>query len=198
LAAFAAPPGLFFGRLANFVNGELFGRECSDKLPWAVQFPQEMYRWQKPLLDELARQLPCPTLRPGDGANVYVAWFIEQVQQGNSPAIQLVRQLARPRHPSQVYEALLEGLALFLVLVIAWYKPRRPLVITGLFGIGYALVRIIGEQFREPDLGIGFQALGLTRGQWLSFGLLALGIAMLVASRFGSSKPMGGWRGTRR
>ena len=126
LVACAAPIGLFLGRLANFVNGELYGR-VSDA-PWAVVFP--------------------------DGGEL-------------------------PRHPSQLYEAALEGVVLFIVMfvLVRFTKARtRPGLLMGIFLIGYGAARIFVELFREPDVQIGFLASGTTIGQWLSIPLLVAGI----------------------
>jgi phosphatidylglycerol:prolipoprotein diacylglycerol transferase len=131
--AAATPIGLFFGRLANFINGELFGRETD--LPWGMVFP-------------------------GGGPN--------------------------PRHPSQLYEAILEGLILFIVLaVVAWrYKGlARPGLLSGVFLVGYGLCRIIVEFVREPDQQVGFLLGGATMGQLLSLPMLAFGIAFIWVSR---------------
>ena len=128
--AAAAPIGLFFGRIANFINAELFGRP-SDA-PWAVIFPT-----------------------------------------GGSAA----------RHPSQLYEAALEGLVLFAVIVFLVYATRarwRPGLITGVFFGGYGIARIVVEFFREPDAHLGFLFGGVTMGQILSLPVLAVG-AYLIA-----------------
>ena len=121
------PPGLGFGRIANFVNGELWGKP-SD-LPWAMVFP------------------------------------------GAGPMA---------RHPSQLYEAALEGLVLFAVL---WWYSRRPrprMAVSGLFLFGYGAARCVVEFAREPDAHIGYLALGwVTTGQLLSVPMLLAGAAML-------------------
>ncbi|MCC2111825.1 MAG: prolipoprotein diacylglyceryl transferase [Hyphomicrobiales bacterium] len=133
ISATAAPIGLFFGRLANFINSELWGR-VSD-LPFAVQFPN------------------------------------------GGPL---------PRHPSQLYEAALEGLVLFLVLRLlthsrlALHQPGR---VAGAFAILYALFRIFAEFFREPDVQIGYLAGGLTMGMALSLPLLVAGIWIIAKTR---------------
>jgi phosphatidylglycerol---prolipoprotein diacylglyceryl transferase len=91
-----------------------------------------------------------------------------------------------PRHPSQLYEAILEGLILFSVLaVVAWrYKGlARPGLISGIFFIGYALCRIIVEFVREPDQQVGFLVGGATMGQLLSLPMIAFGIAFIWLSR---------------
>ena len=128
------PLGLFFGRLGNFINGELWGRLADSELPWAMIFPQS---------GSLA-----------------------------------------PRHPSQLYEAGLEGLVLFTLLWWVSVKPRRRGVVSALFCIGYGVVRFIVEFFREPDAYLGLGLFGLSRGQWLSLPLILLGAAiLLVVSR---------------
>jgi phosphatidylglycerol:prolipoprotein diacylglycerol transferase len=125
------PPGLMFGRLGNFINGELWGRP-SD-VPWAMVFPQA-----------------------GD---------------------------ALPRHPSQLYEAGLEGLLLFLVL---WFYARSSHAqqgvgrVAGLFLVGYGLARFAVEFAREPDRFLGTLSLGMSMGQWLSLPLILFGLWLLL------------------
>ena len=125
LIACAAPIGLFLGRIANFVNGELYGR--ATDVPWAMVFPN------------------------------------------GGPS---------PRHPSQIYEALLEGLALFTVLAILAQLPRvyrRSGLLTGVFFAGYGVARFIVEFVREPDALLGFILAFLTMGQALSVPLVLFG-----------------------
>jgi phosphatidylglycerol:prolipoprotein diacylglycerol transferase len=121
------PIGLCLGRLANFINGELWGRPAPD-VPWAMVFPGT------------------------DGV---------------------------PRHPSQLYQAGLEGLLLFFVMLVLARDEairRRPGALTGAFLIGYGTLRIIGEFYREPDAHIGFLAMGITMGQLLSVPMILFGI----------------------
>jgi phosphatidylglycerol:prolipoprotein diacylglycerol transferase len=124
--------GLFLGRLANFVNGELWGR-ASD-MPWAMVFPT--------------------------GGPV-------------------------PRHPSQLYEAALEGLVLCAVLALLMRAGalRRPGTVIGAFAIGYAVARSFCELFREPDQQLGFLWGGLTMGMVLSIPLFLFGVAMIAVAR---------------
>ena len=131
----AVPIGLLFGRIANFINGELFGRETT--VPWGMVFPH--------------------------GGPV-------------------------PRHPSQLYEAFCEGILLFLLLFIAerYGARRRPGMLSGLFLAGYAVARMSGELFRQPDTQLGFISifgLDTTMGQLLSLPLLLAGIAMIWWAR---------------
>src|SRR5712692_1677113 len=124
--------GIFLGRIANFINGELWGRPTD--LPWGMVFPS--------------------------GGPI-------------------------PRHPSQLYEALLEGLVLFLALtaLIRAGALRRPGFIIGAFAFGYGIARSICELLREPDVQIGFLWGGLTMGMLLSVPLMIAGVAFMAAAR---------------
>ncbi|MGB0682631.1 MAG: prolipoprotein diacylglyceryl transferase [Magnetovibrionaceae bacterium] len=126
LLAISAPIGLFFGRIANFVNAELWGRVTD--VPWGVVFPN-----------------------------------------GGPLA----------RHPSQLYEALLEGVALFVIMLVLRGLPwvrARPGLLAGVFLIGYWAARSFVELFREPDAHIGFLVGGITMGQVLSLPMLLAGL----------------------
>jgi phosphatidylglycerol:prolipoprotein diacylglycerol transferase len=144
LFATVVPPALFFGRLANFVNGELWGKVTD--VSWAVIFPRS--EW-----------LP---LEP----SLFVA----------SLGIYL-----NPRHPSQLYEALTEGLFLFVYLQIRLRfigdTKRYPGRLTGEFFIGYALMRIVCEIFREPDASL---LLGISRGTFYSLIMLMSGVCVWI------------------
>jgi len=126
-----APIGLFFGRIANFINGELFGRPTD--VPWGMVFPH-----------------------------------------GG----------AEPRHPSQLYEAAMEGLILFAICAVfarrhSWRE--RPGTVGGLFLLGYGIARTLGELFREPDSFLGFIIGGITMGQILSIPLWLAGLYLIVS-----------------
>jgi phosphatidylglycerol:prolipoprotein diacylglycerol transferase len=139
VVACAAPIGLFFGRMANFVNGELFGRAAPD-VPWAMVFP-----------------------RGGPD----------------------------PRHPSQLYEAALEGVLLFVLLLVLWHFTRLPRVagrMIGVFLVGYGLARTTAEVFREPDAQLGFLAMGVTMGQLLSLPMILGGIVIVVLANRAAKK----------
>jgi len=130
-SAAAAPIGIFFGRIANFINGELYGR--ISNIPWAVYFP---------------------------GSGTY------------------------PRHPSQIYEAILEGLVTFIICAILFNKcSKKPWFIAGTFVISYGISRIIVEFFREPDAHIGFIISDITMGQILSLPMIALGAILIYVSK---------------
>ncbi len=159
-----APIGLFFGRIANFINGELWGRPVPGALPdgagpwWAVQFPKE-------LLD---------TGSPAQAQLVAAGYAHDPT------ALRALAQMLPPRYPSQLIEAFLEGIVLFTILWVIRTRMRAPVgLLTGVFFIGYAALRIIGEQFREPDVGIPF-TWGLTRGQFLSLFMFIFGAGFIL------------------
>jgi phosphatidylglycerol:prolipoprotein diacylglycerol transferase len=129
LCSLVAPIGIFFGRIANFIRPELWGRPTD--VPWAVIFPGT------------------------DG---------------------------QPRHPSQIYEALLEGLLAFIILYILAQTGalRRPGLLTGVFAVVYGASRIFSENFREPDPQLGYLTWGLTMGMVLSLPLIIAGFGVLA------------------
>ena len=127
----AAPIGIFFGRIANFINGELYGKIST--LPWAVIFP--------------------------DGGNV-------------------------ARHPSQIYEAILEGI--FLFILINYFALKKQLIfktgfISGIFLILYSILRIFSENFREPDMHLGYFFNYFSLGALLSFITLIAGLLIILS-----------------
>jgi len=133
IVACTAPIGLFLGRLANFINGELYGR---------------------------VTEAPLGMIFPGGGP--------------------------LPRHPSQLYEALLEGVILFSLLL--WFARKkssfkRTGLLAGVFLVGYAIARGFVEMFREPDPHLGYLFMETTMGQWLSLPLLLIGIWLIIRSR---------------
>jgi phosphatidylglycerol:prolipoprotein diacylglycerol transferase len=133
------PLGLMFGRIGNFINGELWGRAADPSLPWAMIFPQ------------------ADTV---------------------------------PRHPSQLYQASLEGLLLFLLLW-AYSSRRRPVgAVSGAFLIGYGVFRSIGEFFRSPDAGIFGQSYTISMGQWLSLPMILIGIWLIWRAYRAARTPM--------
>jgi phosphatidylglycerol:prolipoprotein diacylglycerol transferase len=145
------PIGLGFGRLGNFLGGELWGRHTD--VSWAMIFPNAF--------DHAGRSL-------------------EQLK-----ALAATGQLnAELRHPSQLYQMMLEGVVMFAVLYLISAKPRRRYLISGLFALLYGVFRFCVEFVREPDAQLGYLAWGwLTMGQLLSLPLVALGLFLVVLSR---------------
>ena len=176
----AAPIGLFLGRCANFINGELYGRVTN--VPWAVQFPKELLDVENAAEADLALAA-CQQVNPSLRS---VESIIEAVRT-NPQIADILRGILPPRHPSQVYEALLEGAVLFIILWFVRTRFRTPNgFITGLFLIVYSVFRIIVENFREPDAPL----IGMfTRGQFFSFFLVAIGIGFIVVAKRRPSYP---------
>lgn len=196
LVVFGAPIGVFFGRIANFINGELYGRPCASTFRWAVKFPQEMLTWNAGQLEQLRPVVEILPTEPNQEYLLYgqrIPQIIELIQKNNQQVIQQIEPLLMSRHPSQIYAAVLEGLAVFGVLLVIWIKPRRPGVLAAWAFVSYAVMRIADELFREPDIHIGYQW-NLTRGQWLSIALLVGGLVMLAVVSRRNVEPMGGWR----
>ncbi len=168
------PIGLFFGRVANFINGELYGRVTA--VPWAVQFPKELYS------AELADATRNEIIRGAVALNP--AWnaveVIEPASRDSAALRDVLAEGLSPRHPSQLYEAAVEGLVLFgLMWVLRTRFKLRDGVITGAFFVGYAVLRIGVEAFREPDAALTW---GLTRGQFLSLFLVLIGAGFWVSA----------------
>ena len=137
LIALGTPFGLFFGRIANFINSELWGR--TTDLPWGVIFPN------------------------------------------GGP---------EPRHPSQLYEAALEGIVIFIVLRILSHSTgalKKPGMVAAIFAILYGLFRSLVELVRMPDEQIGFLTMGTTMGMWLSAPMIIAGIILLLYARRGKT-----------
>jgi phosphatidylglycerol:prolipoprotein diacylglycerol transferase len=130
IIACVVPIGLFFGRIANFINGELYGR--TTDAPWGMVFPHG-----------------------GD----------------------------TPRHPSQLYQASMEGVLLFIIMAVLVRQPKimaRRGALSGFFLLFYGVFRAIGETFREPDAQIGFLAGGITMGQLLCIPMIVFGIYLIL------------------
>ena len=213
LVALAGPVGIFFGRIANFINGELVGRACDPNFWGAVRFPQDLYLWPgqepgrlaslAPVVDKLGGSITSSQFlesvnHMGEAQSLNLVQtvtyqIIEAVQSGNVAVKEALGPLLTPRHPSQLYAALGEGLILFTILFLIWYRPRKPGIIGSIFVCLYAVVRIVDEQFRTPDAHIGYQWLDLTRGQWLSIGMLGVGISLFFVYSRRGGLPISGW-----
>ncbi len=159
-----APIGLFLVRIANFINGELYGRAAS--VAWAVQFPTELAD-----RNDLAARA---------GADGFASAADIVAQARTDPALaEHLRTILTPRHPSQIYEALLEGVVLFTALWLLRTRARVPRgMLTGAFFILYAVLRIVGEMFREPDPS--WHVGPISAGQFLSLFMFAIGAAFIA------------------
>lgn len=222
IAATTGALGIFFGRMANFINGELFGREATPG-DFAVKFPTELHYWTGYHPDKLQQLTPvveAVTKIPELAAKTEVtaaAWeglsfgyklnhlaksqvnqFIDLViwasQNGFNTVNQALEPILTARYPSQIYQGLMEGLFIFFVCVIIARTPQKPGVIGAVFGVLYCIMRVIGEQFRMPDAHIGFDVLGLSRGQWLSIGMIVIAIGYLGFTLVRKDNKVGGWQ----
>jgi phosphatidylglycerol:prolipoprotein diacylglycerol transferase len=168
----AAPLGLFFGRCANFINGELYGRPTN--VSWAVQFPKELFDHPTEANRAIAA---CTQIDPALATPEAIVAAVHRQPQVK----EALRPILTPRHPSQFYEAFFEGIVLFAILWFVRTRMRQPNgVLTGLFFICYAVSRIAIEYFREPDSA---PIAGFTRGQFFSFFLILIGIGFIVAAK---------------
>ena len=134
--AIPVPIGLFLGRIANFINGELWGRPAPSWFPFRMIYPES-------------------------GSDV-------------------------PRYPSELFEAFLDGVVLFVILLIASRSERlrrQPGFLAGMFVMGYGAMRSIAENFRQPDWFLGYLVFGLTMGQLLSLPMIVIGAAMMWRAR---------------
>ena len=197
-----SPVGVFFGRLANFVNGELYGRPTDSS--FAMKFPDELtevvpisngidWRFPTSQLKELAEKAgdAAPGLSAkidsavslamasGHDAHGAVVRLIQEASMENPAFRAMLGEILTPRHPSQFYEALVEGLLVFVILLTVRLKWKNLYhgVLTGLFFVIYAIGRICMENLREPDSGY---IAGLTKGQFYSTFMIAIGIAFLI------------------
>jgi phosphatidylglycerol:prolipoprotein diacylglycerol transferase len=173
-----APIGLFFGRCANFINGELYGR--ATNVLWAVQFPKELTE----NVGEAERAIiACRQIDPSLNSSDAIVAAVRHEPQVK----ELLRGILTPRHPSQLYEAFFEGIVLFAILWFVRTRMRQPNgVLTGLFFIFYALFRIVVENFREPDATL---IAGFTRGQFFSFFLIVIGFAFVIVAKLRPTFP---------
>ncbi len=149
------PLGLAAGRLGNFINGELWGRVTDPHEPWAMLFPSAI--------------------------NEDAAWLIAHPQQSaRNGLLEIFQQYhALPRHPSQLYEIVLEGVVLFTVMWLYTRKARPIGAASGLFVTGYGIARFVVEFAREPDAFLGLLAFNLSMGQWLSLPMILVGLVVM-------------------
>lgn len=209
LTVFGGAIGIFLGRIANFINGELMGKVAPESLPWAVKFPQDIYRWigfeqeKLPLLANTVEKM-------GLSQAEWSSWIstkqqgrmydmadkiIDAVQNGNAAVTEAIGQILDPRHPSQLYAGLVEGLIPLTILAFVWRKSRKPGLIAALYFIIYSSSRVIDEMFRLPDAHLSDLSqlpLGLSRGQFLSLFMFVGGIILMIWT---IKKPGPNWGG---
>ena len=212
LAAVSGPIGVFFGRIANFINGELVGRIAPSDFEFSVKFPTDILHWPATEFERLKTLTPVMEkmgilpekwielvdkfrLDSMSRSQVYdlLSSVVDKIQSGNIELKMAIAPLLDGRYPSQLFAAVGEGLLTWLILMFIWRKARKPGIVAASFVMVYAIVRISDEFFRMPDAHIGFQMFGLTRGQLLSIVMFFVGaVMMFVWNRTGGST-IPGW-----
>ena len=180
--AIVSPIGLFFGRVANFINGELYGRIAEASNPIAMKFPQELFTLppqqqiqSMAAVEHAAGNSIRNLAQPGE------AFFdtLTRICRENDAASEALGQFLNPRYPSQLFEAVGEGLIIFIVLLsirLLWRNAPAG-IFSALFAFIYAAARITCECYKEPDAAVWH---GITQGQLLSILIAILGIPFLI------------------
>ena len=180
--------GLFFGRVANFINGELYGRICNATHALAMKFPQELFthpiekQIQARVAIDHALGAPIENFMLRNEAGAICEGYgdaILRICREHPSANEALGQFLMPRYPSQLFEAAGEGLILFAILItlrLTWRNAPAG-IFSALFCLLYAAARITCECFKEPDANVWY---GITQGQALSFVIIALGVAFLI------------------
>ncbi|MBR6026765.1 MAG: prolipoprotein diacylglyceryl transferase [Neisseriaceae bacterium] len=149
------PLGLASGRMGNFINGELWGRITSPDAFWAMGFPQA----------QVADKQAAPLLSDLDAQQAFLQYGM------------------LPRHPSQLYELLLEGIILFIILWVFSKKSRPTGQVAALFILGYGVFRFLIEFTRQPDSHLGLLSLNMSMGQWLSLPMIIIALIWFIKAR---------------
>lgn len=187
VAAFICPPGLFLGRMANFINGELWGKPWNSEgqaPAWTVKYPEEI----------LVRpgDFDLESLRPVIGGETsFHERVVSEVHGGNEAVISILQPQLTAYYPSQLIQAISDGPVLLAAVALVWLRPRKPGIIAGSFLVFYGALRMITEVYRQPDAGVTV-LLGLSRGQQLSLIQILLGICLVLWCVSRRSKPIGG------
>jgi len=205
--------GIFAGRLANFINGELMGKICDPNFALGVKFPQDIYRWLSNSPEKF-KSLDRVAETAGVSATTWQSWMdnirgahhnlwlfindlLVQVQSGDNPA--LVEELAKvlpARHPSQLYAACTEALIPAIIIIFVWRKARKPGFICSLYYMIYAVGRVFNENFRLPDSHLSDLSqlpLGISRGQFLSLFMFVIGLGFMIYTQSRDVPKLGGW-----
>jgi phosphatidylglycerol:prolipoprotein diacylglycerol transferase len=184
LGGLGCTAGFFFGRLANFVNGELKGRPLPESMQadppwWSVKYPDEIFTWDPQVPAEAAKLVHLePLYRTLGGEATFLQNVVEAARHGNQQVIEILRPLLTAYYPSQIFQSFTDGLLVAALLVLIWWKPRKPGVMGCWYLIIYGVLRIATEFFRQPDPGVA-TLWGLSRGQVLSAVMVIVGAVLL-------------------
>ena len=216
VGALVSPPGLCFGRLANFVNAELVGRPLPGSMQaappwWSIKYAKDIHGWSPAQQGELGDAVDAAGLSSADWlgalrrvgldrqADTFVTstmdGLVAEVQAGNEAVIKAMRPLLEAYYPSQLFQALTDGPILLAVLALVWWRPRKPGVIGSWFLMSYGVLRILTESLRQPDEGVAVLATpfgDLSRGQVLSVLMIVCGLVALVICVRRPVEPIGG------
>jgi phosphatidylglycerol:prolipoprotein diacylglycerol transferase len=214
MASFSACPGLGFGRLANWINGELWGKPLPESMQasppwWSVKYPEQMLQsgfGHAGQLAEIARGVPATSeavmrglqrapipVREGVAQGVPNDVLYATCYGGDAGVQAKVAPLLTAYWPNNFAQALTDGVVLFALLALVWWKPRRPGVITGCFFAFYGVLRLCTEQLREADAGV-FRMGPITLPMLLSLGMVVGGAAGAWWCGRRSVAVMGGWK----
>lgn len=190
ITAFVAPPGLFFGRLANFINGELWGiplpgAQQADPPWWSVKYPEEIFSVPMEQVQGLQPLLENP------GASDLHQQIIVEAVSGNQALVDSMVTLLPARYPSQLFQAASDGPILLSLLVIVWLVARKPGVVAGWFLIGYGILREVTELFRERHFG-ALEVGEVRTAMVLSIGLILAGLLLVIWSSTRTTRRVGG------
>ena len=197
ISALGGSIGFFLGRIANFINGELFGNVIQGRALLGVKFPSELLLWshyvERYQTELLSLKKALPVLEKFKGssfpdASLWEEWVhlalrdthyrqkvsavVGRLYEASQLNYDSVREALEPllllRHPSQLYQSFFGGLMTFLIVWALWLKPRKAGLISFVWAVSYLSFRIFTESFRMPDAFLGYRFLGLTQGQLLS------------------------------
>ena len=206
LSVLAAPLGMGMGRLANFVNAELWGKALPasrQSFPpsnppveqpwWSVKYPEEILTWNPAFALDNDRLVELNQLTSvvGGGERFYPN-IVAAVQAGDQTVTAVVEPLLTADYPSQIVQAIIAGPVVLAILVLLWLRPRKPGVIGGTFFIAYGTLRILTELVRQPDEGVGLLFGMLSRGQVLSILMVLAGITVVLLCQRRDVERIGG------
>jgi phosphatidylglycerol:prolipoprotein diacylglycerol transferase len=219
IGSLGCAPGLCFGRVANFINAELWGKPLPSAMQgsanggvpwWSIKYPQEITEVWYPIHKGVAGAHPQAVVDHATASlqeveakigpligtdNGFFDRVVEVARDVGDPLQPQVESLLRPmltaHYPSQIFQAISDGPVLIALLVLVWLKPRKPGVVGSWFLILYGILRVVTEIFRQPDEGVAL-ILGLSRGQLLSVLMIATGFVCLAIAKRRAVPRLGG------
>ena len=188
VAAFIVPPGLMLGRFANFINGELWGKSIPNAMQinppwWSVKYPEEV----------MMEHIDVSSLSTHIGGDQTLRQqVVEAIRGGDKIAIETIVPQLTAWWPSQLIQAIAEGPILLAILILVWWRPRKPGIVSGCFLLSYGTLRVFTELFRQADEGVSL-VFGLQRGQLLSIGMVLIGAILIIWCRQRAANTIGGF-----